>query len=65
MSFIGKMNGSLSPSANNLSSFSSLGQSNGITSAPSTPSSPGLGFTKNGGVNERGKIPCLNQGLNV
>jgi len=51
---IGKINGTLSPSANNLSSLSNMGQGNGITTAPSTPTSPGLGFTKKGGANERG-----------
>merc|ERR1711997_761976 len=43
----GKMNGTLSPSANNLSSLSSIGGhvngGAGITSAPSTPSSPCIG----------------------
>lgn len=58
----GKMNGTLSPSANNLSSFSSLGgnvpghnnDGGGITSATSTPSSPGLGLSKKTALNERG-----------
>ena len=49
------MNGTLSPSTNNLSSLSSIGGGGGLTSAPSTPSSPGLGISKKGLVNERGK----------
>ena len=52
---LGKINGTLSPSANNLSSLSSLGHGNVLTSAPSTPSSPGLGITKQGVISERGK----------
>ena len=52
--FPGKINGTLSPSANNLSSLSSLGQTNGVTTAPSTPSSPGVGITKKGVMGERG-----------
>ena len=51
---LGKINGTLSPSANNLSSLSNMGQGNGITTAPSTPTSPGLSFMKKGGANERG-----------
>jgi len=51
---IGKINGTLSPSANNLSSLSNMGQSNGISTAPSTPTSPGLSITKKGATNERG-----------
>jgi len=50
----GKINGTLSPSANNLSSLSSLGQTNGVTTAPSTPSSPGVVITKKGVMGERG-----------
>lgn len=50
----GKMNGTLSPSTNNLSSLSSLGGGGGLTSSPSTPASPGLGISKKGLINERG-----------
>ena len=33
-----------------------MGQSNGISTAPSTPTSPGLSITKKGATNERGTI---------
>ena len=54
------MNGALSPSANNLSSLSSIGGhvngGAGITSAPSTPSSPCVGgYSKKSLGSDRGK----------